>query len=140
MEGFENRGGEIRRTWYINGTYQDSVQDHKGGPPVRDTGKFVEVCFKPRYSEGQNGDWRPRLPRPGNDAWRRKQLQRRWRIRRLGDQSHRAQATRRMKTGDGTLSARSKGRSTAGRQEGRPALTMKMNIIRNTGFNPSTFT
>ena len=68
MEGFENRGGEIRRTWYINGTYQDSVQDHKGGPPVRDTGKFVEVCFKPRYSEGQNGDWRPRLPRPGNDA------------------------------------------------------------------------
>ncbi len=36
---------------YIYGTYQDSVQDPKGGPLVRDTGKTVEIWKK--QSDGQ---------------------------------------------------------------------------------------
>jgi ketosteroid isomerase-like protein len=38
---------------YIYGTYQDSVQDPKGGPPVHDSGKTVEVWKKQR-----DGNWK----------------------------------------------------------------------------------
>jgi len=38
---------------YIYGTYQDSVQDPKGGPPVRDTGKFVEI-----WRKQSDGTWK----------------------------------------------------------------------------------
>lgn len=38
---------------YIYGTYQDSVQDPKGGPPVRDTGKTVEI-----WKKQTDGKWK----------------------------------------------------------------------------------
>jgi len=38
---------------YIYGTYQDSVQDPKGGPPVRDTGKLVEI-----WKRQPDGEWK----------------------------------------------------------------------------------
>lgn len=38
---------------YIYGTYQDSVQDPKGGPPTRDTGKIVEV-----WKKQADGNWK----------------------------------------------------------------------------------
>lgn len=38
---------------YIYGAYQDSVQDPKGGPPVRDTGKFVEI-----WKKQPDGKWK----------------------------------------------------------------------------------
>ena len=31
---------------YLYGTYSLSIQDPKGGPPVRDTGKLVEIWKK----------------------------------------------------------------------------------------------
>ena len=37
---------------YLYGTYQDSVQDPNGGPPIRDTGKIVEV-----WKKQADGNW-----------------------------------------------------------------------------------
>jgi len=38
---------------YAYGTYQDSAKDPKGGPPVNDTGKFVEV-----WKKQADGSWK----------------------------------------------------------------------------------
>ena len=38
---------------YIYGTYQDSVQDPKGGPPVYDKGKLVEI-----WKKQPDGKWK----------------------------------------------------------------------------------
>jgi ketosteroid isomerase-like protein len=38
---------------YIYGTYEDSVQDPKGGPPIRDKGKTVEI-----WKKQADGKWK----------------------------------------------------------------------------------
>jgi ketosteroid isomerase-like protein len=38
---------------YLYGTYQDSVKDPKGGPPVSDTGKIVEI-----WKKQADGKWK----------------------------------------------------------------------------------
>jgi ketosteroid isomerase-like protein len=38
---------------YLYGTYQDAAQDPKGGPPIRDSGKIVEV-----WKKQADGNWK----------------------------------------------------------------------------------
>jgi ketosteroid isomerase-like protein len=38
---------------YVYGTYSLAIKDAKGGPPVRDTGKFVEI-----WKKRANGEWK----------------------------------------------------------------------------------
>lgn len=38
---------------YLYGTYETSIKDPKGGPPVRDTGKLVEI-----WKKQADGKWR----------------------------------------------------------------------------------
>lgn len=44
------KSGELA---YLYGTYQDSVKDPKGGPPVNDTGKMVEI-----WKKQPDGQWK----------------------------------------------------------------------------------